>query len=196
MKISGDKVREPKIFWQGLSWVSKKWRMLLGVGRKTTRKGWSYAQPLEEREVSEFELKWRITLPDDYRAFLLRVGNGHLGNQEIRFGMSPLHRWCEPWDGSETQLDAETLVKRFDATSEADLVPGALRVCNVGCENYLLLVVTGRSRGEIWADSRIDALGVYPLKDREGRVLRFDAWIESIELFGNEHARRNDPRWN
>ncbi len=35
--------------------------------------------PLAEKTVAAFERKWHITLPDDYRRFLVEVGNGGAG---------------------------------------------------------------------------------------------------------------------
>jgi SMI1 / KNR4 family (SUKH-1) len=41
--------------------------------------GFEVNEPLTETEVEMFERKYRITLPEDYRGFLIHVGNGGAG---------------------------------------------------------------------------------------------------------------------
>lgn len=63
--------------------------------------GFEVNEPLTETEVEMFEKKYRITLPEDYRGFLIHVGNGgagppygifRLGEMDDRFDSN---RWEE-----------------------------------------------------------------------------------------------------
>jgi hypothetical protein len=59
---------------------------------------------------------------------------------------------------------------------------GALRIINGGCENYVLLIVTGAERGNLWYDARHDALGIFPLAGPLGARVQFDGLQASREI--------------
>lgn len=105
---------------------------------------------------------------------LTEVGDGCPGPY---YGLSPLQAWSQPWEASEFR---EALLARpFDpaAPREHGLCPGAMRVCNAGCEHYLLLVVSGPHSGEVWHDTGDDRLGTFPVLSSTGRTLSFTAWV-------------------
>src|SRR5262245_58429062 len=81
------------------------------------------------KELTVFEARWGILLPEHYRAFLETVGNGSAGPY---YGLSPLAEWSAP--DSEENLPADLLRKEFDPgeSSASGLAPGALRICNAG----------------------------------------------------------------
>ncbi|MCK2238408.1 MULTISPECIES: SMI1/KNR4 family protein [unclassified Crossiella] len=79
---------------------------------------------LSEAAVADFEAQHGITLPTDYRDFLLQVGNGGAGPD---YGVYPL---------------ADTVPSSTDT----------LEIAEIGCGHYHHLVLTGPSRGRIWLD--------------------------------------------
>ncbi|MGO1055874.1 SMI1/KNR4 family protein [Crossiella sp. CA198] len=79
---------------------------------------------LSEAAVADFEAQHGITLPEDYRTFLLQVGNGGAGPD---YGVYPL---------ADTEPSST----------------GTLEIAEIGCGHYHHLVLTGPSRGRIWLD--------------------------------------------
>jgi hypothetical protein len=113
--------------------------------------------PASEEVLEAFEREHRIALPEDYRLFLSRAGNGGAGPY---YGILPL----EDWDAKGMD-DIEGLLSRPSPLrpgmpagvpwEEAlgcaweELYQGALAVCHQGCAYYALLIVTGDYRGRI-----------------------------------------------
>lgn len=61
----------------------------------------------------------------------------------------------------------------------AEPVNGAFPICHMGCADYIWLVVTGESRGELWHDGRAAGLAFEPLRSEDGQVLKFGRWYQS-----------------
>ena len=110
--------------------------------------------------VREFEAKHGIALPQDYVSYLersagrverpLAAGVAALGGVRV----SPLWDWHQPFmEPLERNFLSEPFDPRRTATSAPeDRFRGALRVVNLGCEDYVLLVVSGRYAGTLWLD--------------------------------------------
>jgi SMI1 / KNR4 family (SUKH-1) len=65
--------------------------------------GFEVNEPLTETEVEMFERKYRITLPEDYRGFLIHVGNGGAGPAYgiFRLGEMDNHRDFARWEEND-----------------------------------------------------------------------------------------------
>lgn len=142
-----------------------------------------FAPPLTEREVARFERKHRVRLPEEYRSFLLEVGNGGAGPG---YGVFPLGRDTEfesflaaaprplRWLASIAKFrrpfaklsDAFPYRERLrlapeeiaalgaDGGPEADPIPpGALPICTHGCGLRDWLVLSGEEAGHVWHDA-------------------------------------------
>jgi hypothetical protein len=53
---------------------------------------------------------------------------------------------------------------------------GALVICHLGCAQREWLVVSGRHRGTIWSDCRVDDVDLAPLLDGAGAPVGFARW--------------------
>lgn len=53
---------------------------------------------------------------------------------------------------------------------------GVLPICGIGCGEYYFIVITGKSKGEIWIDYRDNWGGISPVLDKKGNRQRFDSW--------------------
>ena len=147
-----------------------------------------------ENELLEFEETYGIKLPDGYRAFLKRIGNGGAGPY---YGLEPLENstsddldrpsvkdWIDPskpfklieaWNENgeeETAFDEEEYFSK-------ELLNGVLKISNFGCGISLILIVNGAEYGNIWVDDRGNDQGIYPdpYFKNNGRINFLD-WYE------------------
>jgi hypothetical protein len=133
--------------------------------------------PLSEQDVTAFEVRHSVSLPDDYRAFLKEVGDGGAGpfygvfrldrsDLPIRdredllpgflAGAFPHERpWSEPGGGiPEAEGDY------FDPAK----IRGSLNLSHQGCGYMVRLVLNGPQRGALWEDGRCGDMGITPFR--------------------------------
>ncbi|MCC6812251.1 MAG: SMI1/KNR4 family protein [Deltaproteobacteria bacterium] len=135
----------------------------------------SVGKRLSSASIEAFESKWNIELPEDYRSFLLEVGDGGAGPY---YGIAPLAEWCQP--DSESEFAADALKTPFDpdVAANATTRSGFLRIVNAGCEYYYVLVVSGPHKGQVWLDGSVDGIGFKQLIQRDGRAVSLKDWLE------------------
>jgi hypothetical protein len=122
------------------------------------------APPASEAEIAAFEHRHRITLPPDYRWFLLNIGNGGYGPPY--YGIEPLSdrlieanssldpsrnhndRLSEPFPAQEADWADQDLEAADAAWSAYEA--GRLLLGTHGCGILWLLVVSGEASGEVW----------------------------------------------
>jgi hypothetical protein len=146
----------------------------------------------DEAAVDEFERRHSIRLPDDYRQFLLEVGNGGAGPCYGIHGLDQLfeassegsHHLSKPfpyrlrWEGPQDLLDAIRGIEDGDADDwentdkRGELIDsywefvswdGSLSICEYGCNLRFLLIVNGPEFGRIWFDATADVTGFSPV---------------------------------
>ena len=146
---------------------------------------------LDEDSVDQFERRHNIRLPEDYRAFLLNIGNGGAGPY---CGILPLEQWNlatgdlaarvpRPMKGFLSSLSP--LNKRAALQSEwtSELAPyewhpfqGAITLNHQGSTFYTLLIVAGESRGRI---VYVDTAGQPPYFVRNTDFLGwYERWLD------------------
>jgi len=138
---------------------------------------------LSEDQITDFEDRHMIQLPEEYRAFLLHIADGGAGpyygietlenslfsdldnkrpgefvNPSIPFAFEAA--WNMQYEGDEEDEQAyeEHEKEYFSKKWET----GILRLCNYGCGVWLNLVVAGTEKGNIWVDDRGNDGGIYP----------------------------------
>ncbi len=137
---------------------------------------------LSVAEVEDFEGKYGIRIPDDFRQFLLKVGNGGAGPS---WGLLPLDAYgCDPATPFPyvTPGDCEAVagVNGYPIKDGS----GVLSICDCGCGTGFL-VVNGASYGTIWLGQDY----YYPTGLSFG--LWYKEWLESaIILVENERLIR------
>lgn len=142
---------------------------------------------LSEGEIAAFETRHGVRLPEDYRTFLARFGDGGAGPY---YGLIPLDgvglgeyfgadrstpgllatrfpHTTSPWNPYDELGEDEYLDQRW--------VAGTLIVCEFGCAAFHRLVVTGPARGQVWFDDRASDGGLTRVAD--GFAPWYEAWL-------------------
>lgn len=158
--------------------------------------------PLTTSEVEEFETKHGIQLPEDYRAFLIHVGDGGVGPY---YGLKSLYEGPvhvvtgdDPWPDyrwlsrecplrtdlppSEPEwlvaLGGEDWEDRIDR-NEWHPYQGSIPLCDVGCGYYFVLPLSGTSAGRVCGV--MDPCCDPPLFLRHQTFLDwYEAWMEAV----------------
>lgn len=118
--------------------------------------------PLDDKTVLAFEKRRKLTLPEDFRRFLLTVGSSGAGPF---YGLVPMKEWRVGVRGKKQGLVTLTLVDQ-------------------GCNNWGLLVLEGPTRGRVVYLSDLGAL-YYP--DNPSFVSWYERWLDET-LWGYDYV--------
>ena len=166
-------------------------------GASTHRYGFN--PPLKSEDVAAFEASQAVRLPEDYKDFILNVGNGGAGPC---YGIYPLRpegsihpamasrpridlavpfQHAEAWDADWLdQIDWDAGERpdddRMEEYFDTRHIAGSLCICHQGCGDFWLLVVKGNESGHIWMDGRGNFSGIFPESGAHGERLTFSQW--------------------
>lgn len=157
---------------------------------------------LSEDTLLNFEKTHNITLPEDYKEFLTKIGNGGVGpaygleifenglfddldykrpNSLLNPSKPFPHTkpWNEEFVSTVNEEDNEEEYERQYFEFNKNLMNGVLAISNFGCGISLNLVVNGEEYGNIWTDDRGNDGGIYPSNElgNKGRI-KFLNWYE------------------
>ena len=162
-----------------------------------------------EARAARLERDNGITLPADYRGFLIHIGDGVAGPHRgiFRFGwievfgandpcirlkrglfgiLSNPFPFTEPWNdlsGQPNPGDAEMSHEEPQLAAFERrywmLIDGGLPICHVGDGRRIWLVVTGPEAGYLWRDDRDTLGGFYPMVQGESKRVTFGEWYEA-----------------
>jgi hypothetical protein len=137
---------------------------ILRIKHRITALGKSLRPSLTEDEVAEFESKHAVKLPEEYRRFLLGVGNGGYGPPS--YGLAPLGSGpassytpeTEYWERLPDVAKPFPFTKLWvweggdesDEGSREQVNHGSIFIGTDGCGMDWRLIVTGPERGNIW----------------------------------------------
>lgn len=146
---------------------------------------YEFNNKVTEREVSNFEEKFNVKLPNDYKAFITRIGNGGAGpyygliQLDIKEGPKDFKlaskpsidlakpfpfteswdaEWVDTFDWDNERPGEDLLEKYFDPS----LISGTIPICHYGHGIAYLLVINGQEHGHVWYDGRPDYTGISP----------------------------------
>ena len=149
---------------------------------KVKSRGISLSPPLTEAEVGGFERSNGVSLPPDYREFLLRVGDGGVGPPD--YGLCALGKMPSDFDFASPDLSRPFpftqpwVWEDGDTSSEgerADAYRGVVILGTDGCGQYWALVVSGPDFGKIWM---LADVGIQPTTPRMTFTEWFEAWLD------------------
>jgi hypothetical protein len=153
---------------------------ICAVAAKARNAGVAFNPPLSEGDVHGFEQATGITLPDDYRTFLLRVGNGGTGFPEYglcRLGELPSdYNYGGPNYSKPFPFTAPWIWEDGESSHEGtqeDVTSGVLILGTEGCGLYFCLVVNGPEYGKVWTLSDV---GITP----SNSPMTFLEWYEAL----------------
>jgi hypothetical protein len=137
-----------------------------------------------EEDVTAFEELYGVSLPADYRTFLLRVSSGGAGPG---YGMAP-------FDAAPTyqraDFPAEAVARPFPfvedhllqpdgpETERADDTAGTLVLSHEGCGYLHLLIVSGQARGQVWIDAYVSDVGLLSIAPSFSDW--YERWLDHI----------------
>ncbi|PZP44449.1 MAG: SMI1/KNR4 family protein [Pseudopedobacter saltans] len=157
---------------------------------------------LSDENVQNFEAVHKIILPNDYKDFLTKIGNGGVGPY---YGLEPIENslfddldykrsnsllnpsqpfpHTSPWNiefvSTVNADDDEEEYERQYFEFSKNLMNGVLAISNFGCGVSINLVVNGEEYGNIWTDDRGNEGGIYPSHELGNKEkITFLNWYE------------------
>ncbi len=156
------------------------------IKESVAKRGLQMNPRLTEENVSAFEQRYDVELPQGYRRFLIEVGNG--GEGPPFYGLLRLGEVPDDYDRSAREVlndlrkpfpltkywvwegEQEENPERHQAIDHGNLVLGT-----EGCGRYWVLIVTGIERGQMW--DRAD-VGIQPCAPPRDFLSWYEYWLE------------------
>lgn len=173
--------------------------------------------PATPEQVAAFEQEHNCSLPDDYREFIQRVGDGGPGEHGIN-ALCPGCNWTgRPykvvnlapfpfvWQPSVDEVTGEELWPSFvfwedikeDVKNEGKNFDLALNFFSEGCYSELYLVLTGEEKGTVWRAYTESEGHFVPLQvrgqNRTSFIDWFEDWLGKISRSTQEALERDVP---
>jgi len=146
---------------------------------KVKNRGRKLAPILSAPQIESFERTNGVSLPPDYREFLLRVGNG--GDGPPTYGLCPLGTKPSDFDFAAPDFSKpfpftqSWIWEDGDVSAEGgkeDVYRGVLILGTDGCGQYWALIVCGPEFGRIWMLADVGITPVIP-------GMTFSEWYEA-----------------
>lgn len=153
------------------------------IKRGIAKRKLSVGPVVTEAEVSEFETMASIRLPEEFRQFLLQVGNGGDGpGTSFADGMYCLGEYhLDHRSPAEviSDLSRPFPFTEYWSTEDDEEFPdhvwhGSLPLSEEGCGMWWHLIVTGPARGQIWQSSEY---GIQPCAPNRDFLSWYSYWL-------------------
>ena len=157
-----------------------------------TSHNYRLVEPLSVEALAKFEAKHGIELPEGYRDFLLKIGNGGPGPA---YGLHDLSRaFHNPWIPLGALANPFLLEEMTgDNRAESSNYEGCLMISQRGCGGWTFLVVTGPFRGQVWHDNTVNDSGF--ILGSQSFLYWYENWlVSSLETIDKESALPQEHR--
>lgn len=151
------------------------------IQRKISERNIEMGECLTEEEIVSFENCHNVKLPQAYRMFLQRVGNGckHMfyGRRLNDLESCPHQELPEPfllekfWIWEDDERDEEII----EADMQNKVYRGNIELINLGCGISYNLIITGSNQGEVW---NFTDVGVQPCCEPQDFLGWFELWLD------------------
>jgi SMI1 / KNR4 family (SUKH-1) len=164
---------------------------ILSIKERIAAQGKRLCPPLTGAEVTEFEVKHGVTLPEGYRRFLIEVANGgegppHYGLASLGSGPRSSYRpetayweqlpdvakpfpFTKPWVWEDEDSS--------DEGTQEQVRHGSIYLGTDGCGMDWHLIVTGPERGNIWL---ITGEGMQPTSPKRDFLTWYSKWLDGL----------------
>ena len=147
-------------------------------------------QPIKENKLVNFEKKYSITLPTDYRSYLINVSNGGPGPGYGFLSLEDTEKAIEEtydYDYNDVVKYEKTdvLAQPFNIHSEFEVETGYITICEHGCQFEDYLIVTGSERGNIWMFDDIVGAVPYSIEALGVKKLDYSNFDEAMRIQDN-----------
>ncbi len=150
--------------------------------------------PLKEEEIQKFEVKHDIVLPNEYRQYIKEISAGGMGPGNGMYfpGTAGLTMDSKP---SKKIRSLKTEFPFENDQEKCSSISGILPLCELGCGQYVALVISGPQRGKVWLDARNDWGG---MRSESGYTFFewFTAWLGEAERTVSEENVTSDNEEN
>lgn len=161
------------------------------IKEKIKAKGFSLNPALALEEVEKFEKKYHISLPEGYKSFLVKIGNG--GDGPPTHGLVSLGLEGKDWTKwtKEKYANSQKLNQDFPfedcwiwedelETPEKknrmiQIYQGCLYLGTDGCGIDWMLIVSGKERGQIW---QFTDVGIQPCAPKRDFLSWYEYWLD------------------
>ena len=157
----------------------------------------------DQHKLFEFEKEHQITLPEDYRDFITKIGNGGVGpgydgilpiqntiidlkldnKPKIVLNIPFKHNiaWNEEWIKNFDWDSGRPDLKIVNSYMNVEHIFGSLQFSHIGHGCTLLLVVNGNQKGNVWTDYRADYGGIKPKQIKNNNISFIDLYIDCLD---------------
>jgi len=165
---------------------------LARIQRKLEAAGKRLRPPLTEAGLDLYERSRAVSLPAEYRAFVLQLGDG--GDGPPFYGLAALGdlpagltadekvQWSDPTNMAKPFPFTRAWVwEEGDISDEGtheQVAWGTLYLGDDGCGMYWHLIVTGPDRGNVW---QLCGEGIQPTAPKRDFLRWYEDWLDGVE---------------
>lgn len=157
-------------------------KVIKRIQRKMDVLGIKMSRCLSEDNITAFENYHKVKLPQAYRIFLKKVGNGcnHMfeGCRLNDLESSLCQELSKPFMLEKFWLweDDEREKNIIETEMKDKVYRGNIELINLGCSISYNLIITGKCRGEVW---NFTDVGVQPCCERQDFFGWFELWLDN-----------------